>query len=115
MAIMKLYRCAPFSALHHLVHVFQLVCPSCVLALQAAHLYPRCCHIRQSLQADHDRYKHDTSARIDELAAHVTYEVDACRDKLERELATVQGDLVAKCKAVESMCQVLPLKSSSPC
>ena len=61
------------------------------------------------MQADYGRYKEGTSARIDELSARVTHEVDACRDKLERELSAIQGDVVAKCKALESMCQVCTL------
>lgn len=60
-------------------------------------------------------YKQDTSARIDKLSAHVTHEVEACRDKLEREVSAVQGDVAAKCKAAESMCQVSPLNCSVRC
>jgi hypothetical protein len=61
---------------------------------------------RPVLQADHQEHKRETAQRTGELAANLAQGLEACRDKIGRDVAAVQDDVIVKCKAVESMCQV---------
>lgn len=60
----------------------------------------------EALRAAHEAAAVEGAARHAALGARLDRETDACRDRIEREVAAVQLEVAGKCKAVETLCKV---------